>query len=262
MPARPCRAAGAQIAADAVCVGLGRAGFVVVAAAACQCEGERENGEPAFVVPSSHPLFSWSAPENEESAAIYVANAPQTTPEGRFYDENIVDLDVFTRDEPTWSPTRAMFAGSYSWIVGTTDRNTFDSYNSAPSPFSIGAQVRISSGRVRRQSWVYSPDTLDFTVRWSTNIRNVVVEARIFRGARQVGRVRESNQTLISLDPDTTYLTWRRPRKVKTGSRLRVLVSVRGGGRAATRTPRRSSALSPHRKWVQRPAANRTLSRL
>jgi hypothetical protein len=39
---------GAQITADAVCVVLGRAGFVVVAAAARQQEGERETVSQRF----------------------------------------------------------------------------------------------------------------------------------------------------------------------------------------------------------------------
>jgi hypothetical protein len=122
--------------------------------------------------------------------------------------------------------------------IGGTSRATTETLSSRPSAPRVPSRWRLRYvlGRcgIRRMSWMFSPDTLDFTVRWVTNARNVVVEARVFRGRRQVGRVRDSNETIISLDEDSGFLSWRRSRRVKTGTRLRVLVSVRGGGRTAT----------------------------
>jgi hypothetical protein len=54
---------------------------------------------PGAVVTTSHPLFTWTLPANEQSDALYIANKPDTTPEGKFYDENVVDLGVFSNNE-------------------------------------------------------------------------------------------------------------------------------------------------------------------
>jgi hypothetical protein len=37
---------------------------------------------PGAVVTTSHPLFSWTLPANEDSREIYIANSPARTPEG------------------------------------------------------------------------------------------------------------------------------------------------------------------------------------
>jgi hypothetical protein len=88
--------------------------------------------------------------------------------------------------------------------------------------------------RIRRNSYSFIPDDLSISVSWATNVRHVVVQAKLFQGRRQVGRVRDASETLISLDADDAFLTWRRPRRVKTGARLRVVVSVLAGRKVAS----------------------------
>jgi hypothetical protein len=189
---------------------------------------------PAGASTGSHPTFTWTLPPNEEADILRVATKPDTTPTGQLYDENVVETGIFSAtQQTTWAPPSALFAGPHWWNVSSHDRETFSPFHSIPSAFTVAPQTRIRQMRIRRTSFIFSPDQLDFTVRWVTNVRNVVVEARIFRGRRQVGRVRTSEETIISLNEDTAFLTWRRPRRVKTGTRLRVLVSVRGGGSAA-----------------------------
>lgn len=184
---------------------------------------------------SSHPTFTWALPLNEEADFIGIATSASTTPAGAFHQENIVDIGILgAAEQTTWAPSRALFAGQHWWNVQSHDKNTFASAYSPPSPFVVAAETRIRHVRIRRTSFIYSPDQLDFTLRWVTNVRNVVVEAHIFRGRQSVGRVRASEETRLSLDEDSGFLTWRRPRRVKTGTRLRVLVSVRGGGKVAT----------------------------
>jgi hypothetical protein len=117
---------------------------------------------PGAVVSSSHPVLAWTVPPNEKSETIYVASAPQSTPEGPFYDENVVTSDFFTSasDPRQWAPTSALRAGSYWWIVGTADRDTFETRYSSPSAFRIPATVRIVSVRFERNSYEYVPDDL------------------------------------------------------------------------------------------------------
>lgn len=66
---------------------------------------------PGTVVTTSHPVFTWTLPTNEQSDALYIANKPDTTPEGKFYDENVVGAGFFFNNERQWSPTSAALRG-------------------------------------------------------------------------------------------------------------------------------------------------------
>ena len=184
---------------------------------------------------NSHPTFIWSLPANEEADLLRIASSPATTPSGEFHQENVVESGFLgASSQTTWSPSSPLFAGQYWWNVSSHDREEFNSSYSAPSPFTVAAQTRLRQLRIRRNSYFYSPDELSITAGWATNVRNVVVEAKLYRGRRQVGRVRDATETLLSLDGDSSTLTWKRPSRVKTGTRLRVVVSVRGGGAVAS----------------------------
>jgi hypothetical protein len=188
---------------------------------------------PGAVVSSSHPVFTWTVPPNEASDTIYVAKAPETTPDGRFFDENVVDLDFFTRDEREWSPNTALYAGSYWWIVGTTERNSFESRYSSPSAFRIPASIKVVSVRVRRNSYTYVPGSLDIDVRWSANARQLRVAAAVLRTGRRLWSARESESALVGIT-GTSFFDWTKPRRIRQGTRLRVAVTLRAG--TATRT--------------------------
>ena len=188
---------------------------------------------PGAVVSSSHPLFTWTVPPNEQSNTIYVASAPQTTPKGQFFNENVVDFDFFTRDEREWSPTSALYAGSYWWIVGTRDRDTFESQYSSPSAFRIPAAVKIVSVRLRRNSYTFVRDSLSITVRWSANARELAVSAAVSRAGRRLWRARESETPSIG-STGTSFFEWTKPRRMRQGTRLRVTVALRAG--TATKT--------------------------
>ena len=131
-------------------------------------------------------------------------------------------------------PLLGSVRGPHWWNVMSHDREEFNTFYSAPSPFTVAAQTRVRQLRIRRNAYFYIPDELSITVGWATNVRNVVVEAKLYRGRRQVGRVRDTTETLLSLSGDSSTLTWKRPPLVKAGTRLRVVVSVRGGGAVAS----------------------------
>lgn len=180
------------------------------------------------VVSSSHPVFTWTVPPNDVSETIYVAKAPQTTPEGQFFDENVVDFDFFTRDEREWSPTTALYAGRYWWIVATMDRNSFESRYSSPSAFRIPASVKIDSVRVRRNSYTFFADDLDITVTWSANVHELTVAAAVSRAGRRLWTVRESESALVG-SRGTSLFNWTKPRRIRQGTRLQVTITLRAG---------------------------------
>lgn len=183
---------------------------------------------PNAVVPSAHPIFRWTLPATEQSQAIYIANAPQTTPQGQFFSENVVDADFFTSDTREWSPTSPLYAGSYWWNVWSTDQTTFDSYYSTPSAFSVPPQARVTRIDVRRNSYQFIPDDLDITIRWSANVREVVVTARLFRGRRALWSAREQETNSIG-SAGQTFFDWTKPRRIKQGTRLRLVATIRAG---------------------------------
>jgi hypothetical protein len=183
----------------------------------------------------SHPTFTWTLPPNEDAQSLYIARRPRVTPTGEFYRENIVARGFLgdRRPQMQWTPASALFSGAHWWNVRTHDRTARAFVFSPPMPFTVSPTTRIRRVVVTRRSYHTMPDELDVAVRWATNVQNVIVEARILRRGRVVGHVRRSEETLLSLDPRGASLTWRRPRRLRTGTRLTVFVSVRGGGKAA-----------------------------
>lgn len=195
---------------------------------------------PGEVVRTSHPVFRWSVPASEESDSIYLATSPQTTPDGHFYSENVEDMDVFFGNETSWAPTSPLPAGSYWWIVGTHDRETWDSYFTAPSPFSIPAEVAINGVRIKRYTGLRM---LDVFVTWRSNAEMVVVRVRALRNGRAVWSKQEVSDYHGIDEPETTNLYWFvGSRKLKPGTPLRLEITVSGGGvtahvRKNTRVP-------------------------
>jgi hypothetical protein len=210
-------------------VGLG----ALVLAGVAQAAASPVSPAPGAVVQSSHPVFTWTVPPNEESQTIHVATAPQTTPEGRFFSENVIESDFFLTDVRQWAPTSALYAGTYWWIVGTQDRDSFLSRFSAPSEFRIPATVRIASVRLRRNSYTYVPDDLDITVRWSTNARQATVSAAVSRAGRRLWRARETESASVG-STQTTFFDWTKPRRIRQGTPLRVTITVRAGTATTT----------------------------
>ena len=130
---------------------------------------------PGAVVTTSHPVFMWTLPSNEQSDALYIADKPDTTPEGKFYDENVVDLGIFFSNTRQWSPTSPIYAGAYWWLVWSHDANTFQSYYNAPAAFTIPAAVTLLPVKTHRY---LSLHWLDVTVRWNANVHGLIAKGQ------------------------------------------------------------------------------------
>lgn len=181
---------------------------------------------PGAVVTTSHPLFTWTLPANEQSDVLYIANKPDTTPEGKFYDENVVDLGIFTNNERQWSPTTPLYAGAYWWLVWSHDASTFQSYYSAPSAFTVAPSLTLLPVKARRYlglHWLY------FTVRWRANLHGLTVKVKLIRRGKIVWGRTESETNFIE-SPGSTTFTWFRPRRIRQGARLTLRVSVLAAG--------------------------------
>lgn len=194
-------------------------------------------------VTNSHPVFTWELGPGDSSDALYVARGPETTPQGAFFHENVErSVLFFDGTLPEWSPEPGLFAGSYWWNVRTYDRDRRLAY-SATSSFTVAPVLRLLGIRVTHVRFIgeHFIGKLYVDLRWVTNIRRVRLEARLLRGRRLVGRdvwdletgsKRRSSPALS----DEVVFQWSRPRSMRAGTRLRLIVSVSGSGMTATLT--------------------------
>ena len=174
-------------------------------------------------------------PAGESSESIYIADKPDTTPEGKFFVENVVESDFFfgTPNPSEWTPESPLYAGKRWWIVGSRNDETFDSSFSAPREFTIAPTAKIVSISVRRYSFLRN---LDFTVRWSSNARRPVVTASIstLSGRRHwSGRKVEYNSIG---EVGSSLFSWYASRRVRKGSMVRFRATVIAQGATATTT--------------------------
>lgn len=183
------------------------------------------------IVDTSHPVFSWSLPPNEESDGIYVALSPETTVDGEFFSENVADSDVFFANETSWSPTSALPAGTYWWNVRSHDRETFTSFYSAPVSFTIPARVQIQSIRIRRFTFI---DNLDVTVRFTANTESARVAVRLRRGSRTVWSKAETDEFVSIGEPNSAFLSWYSRGRIPEETRLQLNVTVSAGDAQAS----------------------------
>jgi hypothetical protein len=183
------------------------------------------------VVTTSHPVFTWTLPSNEQSDALYVADKPDTTPEGKFYGENVVDTGFFFSNERQWSPTSPLYAGAYWWLVWSHDANTYQSYYNAPATFTIPASLTPLPVKTRRY---LSLHWLDVTVRWKANVHGLTAKVRLLRRGRTLWARSESENNFIG-SPGSTTFTWYRPRRIMQGTRLTLQVSLLAPGAKKTR---------------------------
>jgi hypothetical protein len=215
---------------QASCVALAAGVFATIAWGT----GTPSSPSSGAVLHTSHPVFKWTLPPGESSDSIYIARKPDTTPEGKFYDENVVESDFFrfSTDPREWSPTSPLYAGRRWWIVGSRNED-FDTFFSTPSEFTIAPFAKIVSVGVRRFAFLRN---LDFVVRWRSNARQPIVSASI---STLSGRRRWSGRSVeygSVGEVGSSLFSWYASRRVRKGSLVRFRATVRAQGASATVT--------------------------
>ena len=189
---------------------------------------------PGAVLRSAHPVFKWTLPPGESSESIYIASKPDTTPEGKFYEENVVESDFFfSTDIRANGRHVASLCGASLVDRWVEERRAFDTFFSRPSEFTIPPTAKIVSLAVRRYAFLRN---LDFTVRWRTNARRPIVTASIstLSGIRRWSA--RSVEYGSSGEVGSSLFSWYASRRVRKGSLVRFRATVRAQGASATVT--------------------------
>jgi len=185
---------------------------------------------PGSTVTSARPQFTWTLPTGEWTQGLYIARKPAVTPEGRFYDQSIVQVGVVNAADREWTPSVPLYAGSYWWNVWSSDADSQVIF-SAPAAFVIPVSLRLVGVKTKRYSSVHA---LDLDVRWTANVPRPLVRLRLVRGRKIVWKASKTAYNTIGV-PGSTRISWKRPTRLKRGTRLRLLASIASGGVKRTR---------------------------
>ena len=186
---------------------------------------------PGATVRSARPHFTWTLPAGEWSQGLYLARKPEVTPAGRFYDQNIVQVGVVVAADREWTPSAPLYAGSYWWNVWSSSPVSQVLF-STPAPFLIPVSLGLVA--VKRTRYV-SLHALDLEVRWRANVPRPLVRLRLLRGRTTVWKASRTAYNTIGV-PGSTRFSWKLPRRLRRGTRLRLLASISSGGVRRART--------------------------
>jgi hypothetical protein len=205
---------------------------VAIFAAAALAAATPVTPPPGAIVKTAHPDFTWTLPPNEQSEAILIASKPDVTPEGKFYDQNFVDGDLVAADVREWSPSLPLYAGHYWWNVLSTDRATLARYYSAPAEFTIPVALRLY--RITAKRFSFPRRRLWVDVIASANVKRPLVRVRLLHGRRIVWKA--AHKVYGNIIPGAYDFYWYPQRRVKQGTRLKLIASISSGGLTRTRS--------------------------
>jgi hypothetical protein len=176
-------------------------------------------------VTTAHPHFTWTLPTGESSQGLYIARKPDVTPEGRFYDQNIVQVGVVDAADREWTPSQPLFAGTYWWNVWSSNSSSYAVF-STPAAFTIPVSLALVGVNTKRYPSVHA---LDLEVRWTANVPRPLLRLRLLRGRKIVWKASKTAYNTIGV-PGSTRFSWKRPSPLKRGTRLRLFASISSGG--------------------------------
>ena len=153
------------------------------------------------------------------------------TPEGRFYDQSIVQVGVVVAADREWTLSVPLYAGSYWWNVWSSNPVSQVIF-STPAAFVIPVSLRLAGVRTKRYPSLHA---LDLEARWSANVQRPVVRLRLLRGRRIVWKASKTAYNTIGV-PGSARFSWRRPLRLKRGTRLKLVASISSSGVRRTRT--------------------------
>jgi hypothetical protein len=198
---------------------------VAISATAAFATATPVSPAPEATVTSAHPHFTWTLPTGEWSQGLYIASKPEVTPEGRFYDQNIVQVGVVVAADREWTPSVPLYAGSYWWNVWSSDPVSQVIF-STPAAFVIPVSLGLIGVKTKRY---LSLHVLDLDVRWTSNVQRPLVRLRLLRGRKLVWKASKMSYNTIGV-PGSTRFSWKRPTRLKRGTRLKLVASISSGG--------------------------------
>jgi hypothetical protein len=186
---------------------------------------------PGATVTSARPHFTWTLPPGEWSQGLYIAKSPAVTPEGRFYDQSIVQVGVVVAADRAWTPSVPLYAGRYWWNVWSSDPVSQVIF-STPAAFVIPVSLELVGVKTKRYPSVHA---LDLDLRWKANVQRPLVRLRLLRGRKVVWKASTTAYNTIGVTGSTRF-TWKRPSRLKRGTRLKLLASISSSGVKRART--------------------------
>jgi hypothetical protein len=203
-----------------------------IAAAAAIAVATPLTPRPGATVTTAHPDFTWRLPLNEDSVAIFIADKPDVTAEGKFYDQNFVDGADVLAAVGEWSPARPLYAGEYWWNVLSTDPSTRARFYSPPAEFTIPVALRLN--RITAKRFSFPRRRLWIEVIGSANVKRPLLRARLLNGRRIVWKA--AHRVYGNIIPGAYGFYWYPQRRVKHGTRLSLIVSISSGAVVRTRS--------------------------
>jgi len=194
---------------------------VAISATAALAAATPVTPAPGATVTSARPHFMWTLSAGEWSQGLYIARKPDVTPEGRFYDQNIVQVGVVGAPDREWTPSVPLYAGSYWWNVWSSDPVSQVIF-STPTAFVIPVSLELVGVKTQRYLSVHA---LDLDVRWTANVQRALVRLRLLRGRKIVWKASKTADNTIGA-PGSTRFSWKRPLGLKRGTRLKLLASI------------------------------------
>jgi hypothetical protein len=179
---------------------------------------------PGSSTTSTHPTFRWTVQAPEVSASISIAKSAQLAAPGEFVTANIVDVDDLEPDATSWSPTRALPAGTYWWHVGSRDTT-----DGAP-PGELFTPVRQLTIRVSvavqllKLRWAGRQFLATVSLR--ANVSNVNVLVQLSSGKHVLGSHKATTSNFLIDQPTEDQSMWSLPASVKRRAPLRLVATL------------------------------------
>ena len=114
----------------------------------------------------------------------------------------------------------------------SNDVNTFQSYYSAPSTFTIPPALTLLPIKTHRYLFLHE---LDVNIGWRANVHGLTARATLLRKGKVIWKKTESESNFIE-SPGSATLEWHRPHRIKQGTRLTLQVSIYAPGAKKTRS--------------------------
>jgi len=184
---------------------------------------------------TTHPVFTWSLPGDEQGLSISIARSPKINPDTNdFMPGELAQTALLVAGASNWKATQPLPAAKYYWHIASTSGRGQPREFSKTSSFVIRPLIAKPSLAVK----TYAGQRMFYVATsWTANIRTVDFSATLFAGSKRLGTRELTTDNFLIDGKKTDISTWIVPPTVKKGARLRLVVRLSGeGGAKATAT--------------------------